>query len=235
MGFFDDVADVATALGNGVYSVGEDIFYGAERTVEGIGLAGFDRSAEIGIENEYLARNLTALAKYGLQGPNSPLREIIVKILERYYGSFPEVAIRKLAKAAGIGGAYVAGRLVLGKKLATTIAVKVAKRIAATTAYKQLAKKLGVSGAAGATGVGAVVSLAMLQGVAQRASKASKRLKSKHPALWKDLRRQKGLDMLFFLVEKPLAKYLNAIEAAHKNSPLFQREVTKMYQTSHDR
>jgi hypothetical protein len=38
MAFTDDTIDIAVALGQGIYSVGQDIVLGIERTGEGLGL-----------------------------------------------------------------------------------------------------------------------------------------------------------------------------------------------------
>jgi hypothetical protein len=230
MGMFDYLYDVGAALGNGVVSVGVDLYYGAERTAQGLGASGWDRTAEIGAENEYLVGHLIALVRSAPNAPNNPLYRLITTILKAYYDQFPEDALQKVAKAAGIGGAYMVGRMVIGKALAEKIALRIAAQIAATAAYRQFATKIGVSAAAGSTGVGAVITLVMVQGVAQRASKASQRLKARNVSLWNDLRRQQGLDMLFFLVEAPLAKYMDAIDLAHRNAPLFRQEVQRLYQ-----
>lgn len=222
MGLWDDAVSAATAIGNGIYSVGEDLYYGTERTAEGLLIDGVDRAAEIGTENELLANLLQDLFKYGVTAPESPLFKIVSEIMAKYYENVPEDLLKKIAKAAAISvGGYTVGRMVIGKTVATAIAKKVAVKVAQTTAYKQFAKKLGVSAAAGSTGIGIPITLTMFQGVAQRSSHASKRLREGHPMLYRDLRRQKGLDMLYFLVEKPLKPYLDGIALAHRDRNKF--------------
>ncbi len=52
MAFTDDTIDIAVALGQGIYSVGQDIVLGIERTGEGLGLGNNNgRTATIGYEN----------------------------------------------------------------------------------------------------------------------------------------------------------------------------------------
>lgn len=230
MGAWDYLYDVGAALGNGVVSVGVDLYYGAERTAEGLGVSGWDRTAQIGFENEYLVNHLLNLVKSAPTAAENPLFKLITTILKRYYDKFPDDALQKIAKAAGIGGGYMAGRMIIGKAIAEKIALRIAAQIAATAAYRQFAQKIGVSAAAGSTGVGAVITLVMLQGVAQRASKASQRLKARNIQLWNDLRNQQGLDMLYFLVEAPLAQYMDAIDLAHRNAPLLEQEIQRIYQ-----
>jgi hypothetical protein len=81
MRLLDDLVDVGTALGKGVCSAGMDIVYGIERTGEGLGIRGADRVAQIGSENEYLAKLLVELLKHGVTTIQSPLFRIIVEIL----------------------------------------------------------------------------------------------------------------------------------------------------------
>jgi hypothetical protein len=232
MRLLDDLVDVGTALGKGVCSAGMDIVYGIERTGEGLGIRGADRVAQIGSENEYLAKLLVELLKHGVTTIQSPLFRIIVEILVEYYSHFPEPVLKKLAKAAAVGAGYMAGRMVIGKALAKAVAVRIAGVIASSVAYKQFARKLCVSAGAGSTGIGIPITLLMLQGVAQRASNGSKRLSREFPELYRKLRAQNGLDMLFFLVERPLEKYLKAISLAKsQKQALFEQEVSKLYET----
>lgn len=235
MSAWDQLVGVGTALGKGVISVGADLYYGVGRTAEGLGVSGWDRSREIGFENEYLVKNLVKMVKGGITARDSPLYKIISTILEAYFEKFPEEALKKVAQQALGAGAYMAGRMVIGKMLAQKIAVEILTRLAATTAFKQFAAKLGVSAAAGSTGVGIIITLVMVQGVGQRASHASKRLRQHSPALWQDLRRQEGLDMLYFLVEEPMAKHMELIRLAHQNRPLVEQQIRRMYQEAHGR
>lgn len=230
MPFFDDLVDVATALGKGVYSVGEDIVLGAERTAEGLGMRGTSRISQIGRENELLVGLMTDLFRYGVTMPNSPLYDIISTILLEYYDKFPEEALQKLAKAGGLGLGYMSGRMVIGKMLATKVTTVIAMKIAQSAAYKQFAKKIGVSAGVGATGIGVPITLLMIQGVGQRASAGSQRLRGKYPTLYNKLRAKKGLDLLYFLVEKPMAKHLDAIFTANLGPQEFQNKTVKVYE-----
>lgn len=234
MGAWDDLVGFGTALGNGIVSVGKDMYFGAERSAEGLGVRGYDRMAEIGLEDEYLVDNLKDLVSLATS-PDNPLHKLIAQILEKYYGFFPDDALDKVAKAASISTGYLTGRMVIGRQLVLAITYRIFAQIVATEAYKELAKKIGLASAGGASGVatagvGTVVFLTMMQGVAQRASKASYRLKVRNFSLWQDLRSKHGLDMLYFLVEGPMAKYMDAIDLAYKNRPLFEQEVRKLYQ-----
>lgn len=226
MSFLDDAWSFTTAVGEGIVSVGADLYYGAERTAEGLMLNGVNRSAEIGQENELLVGLFKDLARYGLSD-TSPLVKVVQQILGEYYKHIPDELLGKIAKQAGVKfGGKITGR-VLGSMIAKKIAVKLATKIAATAAYKKLAEKIGLSAAASSTGVGIPIGMLVGQGVAQRASNASQRLRTKYPSIYRDMRAQKGLDLVYFLVEKPMAPYMAGIALAHQNKQLFIKGLEK--------
>jgi hypothetical protein len=102
-----------------------------------------------------------------------------------------------------IGGGYLSGRMIIGKQIATLLARRIAARIAATETFKLLAKRLGVSAAAGASGIGIPITLLMVQGTLERAGQASRRLAASFPKLHAMLK-QRDLDMAWFLIEPHL-------------------------------
>jgi len=101
--------------------------------------------------------------------------------------------------------------MVLSKKLAEAIALRIATTIAATTVYKTLASKISVSSGASATGIGAPIGLLMMQGVLQRSSIASQRLKINRPKLHNIMQQNGNLQFIYFIVEKPMEKYIHSI------------------------
>jgi len=225
----ESVIDVTVALGKGVYSVGEDIVLGINRTGEGLGLGEDGRSATIGNENKAMVSLVENIIQYGINDKRSPLYKAILYILENYYTYFPDDAITYLSKKAGIGAGYTAGRMVIGKKLVTVVAMKISAAIAVSAAYKQVAKRIGVSASATATGIGAPIGLLMAQGLMQRSSVASLRLKSKSPKLYSILRKNGDLQMLYFLLEKPMNKHVEAISIAERDVKKIQRIISKKY------
>ncbi|MDH2432692.1 hypothetical protein QCD60_08950 [Pokkaliibacter sp. MBI-7] len=229
MSFSEEAINIATALGNGIYSVGEDIVLGAERTGEGWGLGKDGRSAEIGYENSAMKNILIDFARTSISDERNPLYKCIYNILEEYYSKFPEEILQQLASKAGVGAGYMAGRMLIGQKLAKTIALKICTVIATTTAYKQMAKKLGVSAAASATGVGIPIGLLMLQGVMQRSSHAALRLRKKCPELFSKLHVAGNLQLLYFLVEKPMHEYISTIEFANTNQARLAKIISDTY------
>jgi len=63
----------------------------------------------------------------------------------------------------------------------------------------------------------------------QRSSNASFRLKSKSPKLYKLLRLNGNLQLLYFLLEKPLKKYTDAVVLAEGNLKVFQQKISEKY------
>jgi len=230
MSFLDDMIDVSTALGKGVYSVGEDIALGMDRTVEGLGFGQSGRSTVIAYENSAMSTLLQESIQYGMSGRSSPIFKAIVHILEHYYTYFPEAALSYLLKQAGTGAAYITGRMLIGRQLATTVATRIAAAIAITSAYKVIARRIGVSAGVSATWIGTPIGLLMMQGLLQRSSNASFRLKAQSPKLYRLLRQNGDLQLLYFLLEKPLGKYVSAIAIAEKDLAFFQATITEKYQ-----
>jgi hypothetical protein len=211
MSLNDAFMDMSLALGQGIYSVGEDVVFGFNRTTEGLGLGENGRMLQIGYENRILYALFNDLIKFGIENKNSPLFKAISVILEHYYSSFSDENIKKIAHQAGVGASYSLGRMVLGKKLAEAIALRIATTIAATTAYKTLASKISVSSGASATGIGAPIGLLMMQGVLQRSSIASQRLQINRPKLHNIMQQNGNLQFIYFIVEKPMEKYIHSI------------------------
>jgi hypothetical protein len=125
--------------------------------------------------------------------------------------SLTDDELQAVAKQAGIAASYTLGRMVIGKKLAEAIAVRIAMSIAASAAYKTIAKRVGVSAGVSSTGIGAPIGLLMMQGVLQRSSLAANRLKVKSPELFRTLQSKGNLQLLYFILEKPMEKYIDAI------------------------
>jgi len=224
-----DFVDVSVALGKGIYSVGEDLVLGIHRTGESLGYGQNRRMAQIGQENWAITGLIIDAIKYGLYDEKGPLYRAIALILEEYYSYFPEKVLLYLAKKASMAIAYTAGRMIVGKKLAEVIAIRVVAAVATSATYKALATRLGVSARAGATRIGAPITVLMAQGVLQRSSFAAMRLKSKNPKLYSVLERNGNLQFLYFILEDPLEVYFNAIALAEDDIDQFQQIIDAEY------
>jgi|GEM_PF-5256606 len=229
MSNLERLVDISTALANGVYSVGVDLVYGAQRTGQGLGLSGSERVSEIGYENRALADMLKKTVTTGVSTKNNPIYQTVFYLLTRYYSIFPDSAIETLARNAEIGGAYTGGRMVLGKKLAEIVATRIAVAIAASSTYKAVATRVGASTAASSTGTGAPIGLTMVQGLLQRSSLASHRLRERHPDTYIFLKKKGDLQLIYFLVEEPMAPYLTAIKAAKDDPGAIGKAIEVIY------
>lgn len=229
MSAVDNLVDVSVAVGEGIYSVGVDLVAGFQRTGEGLGLGKDGRVSEIGYENRAMYDLIRKIVKFGVNDKQSPIHQAIVHILTNYYAHFPEEAVNYLAKEVGLTTAYVGGRLVIGKKIAEAVAVRIASAIGATAGYRALATRMGMSVSTSSTGIGAPIGIAMVQGVMQRASHASHRLKANCPELYFTLQRNGDLQLIYFILEEPMKTYIDAITAAQKDPEMFKRIVHNRY------
>jgi hypothetical protein len=227
-GYLDQLVDISVAIGKGIYSVGEDIVYGIERTAEGLGASGSARITEIGFENEQIVKIIKEAIQYPLE-EKGPLYKAIKMILLEYYSNFPEETLRTIAEKAGVGVGFLAGRMLIGRQIVGSVTRRILLKLASSEGFKLLSTRLGLSVTATASGVGTVVGLLMIQGVAQRASDGRKRLEISHPDLSKKLKQNGGLDLLYFLIEDPMKKHLNTIKEAVMSPMRFEGAAKKVY------
>ncbi len=195
----DDLANVATGIGSGIVSVGEDLAGGAYRTARGLNIFNTDELAQIGAENERAYNLIVSFIK------NPDLLENVVRFaIENIYNNLPADLQEKIRERFTSGAeqlaGYTFGRLVVGSAIARSIVRRLATRIAVSQGFRAMATRLGVSAGVGATGVGIPITLVMVQGVLERAAQASRRLQTDHPELYRTLLTH-NLDMAWFLVE----------------------------------
>jgi hypothetical protein len=201
-GWLDTAWSATKAVGQGIYSVGEDLVGGAERTARGLNVFDPEELANIGDQN---ARAFNLIRQ--IVSEPETLEQMVSFVIEDLYEALPEEqkarARAAMESAAVTGAAYLVGRMVIGKQIATALARRIATRIAATPAFRLLATRLGVSAGAGATGIGLPITLLMIQGTLERASDASERLRDEYPQLYRSLSVH-GFDMAWFLIEPSL-------------------------------
>lgn len=212
-----EAADSAASIGGTAWKMIENFGLGAQRIVESWGVTGFDRSAEIGAENERAISLLGDLVKAGTSA-SGPLYQLVRftaehelhEIVADELSEEQKAMIRRHARNVGGEAAQSVVEYLVGRKIGKTVVKKVitrlVARVAATAAYKQLAKKIGVSTAASSTGIGFPIGATFMMGTLQRASNASRSLRESNPTLYRTLRRR-NLDMGYFLV-KPIVPEL---------------------------
>jgi hypothetical protein len=233
--FIEQLIDTSVALGKGVYSVGEDLVYGIERTAEGLGASSSGRISEIGQENEHIAnaKIIFETLKYPFE-EKGPLYKAIKIILIEYYSNFPEETLRMIAEKGSIAVGFLAGRMLIGTAIAKSITKRILIKIAASEGFKLLALRLGISTATTISGIGTfgittIVGGLMLQGVLQRASKSAEKIEKEYPYISKKLKENGHLDMLYFLIEGPMEKHLTAIKEARISPKQFESTAKIFY------
>ena len=203
----DDVMNVATGIGSGIVSVGEDLVGGVNRTSRELFTP--DERAQISAENERALNLIISLINN-----RDILSKVVQFTIQDIYTSLPpnlkEKVRKKLTDGAKRGAGYTIGRLVIGTTIAKSIARRVATQIATSQVFKALAIRLGLSASVGATGIGLVITLTMIQGVLERAAQASNRLRTDHPGLHELLVAQ-NLDMAWFIVEPHFEEIRNEL------------------------
>jgi hypothetical protein len=231
----DDVVDFGIGLGEVVADIGQDIVLGLERSAQGLGAGEDGRQAQIGAENERAARLIKEVFTTAPGAATHPVTRLITEILIRYYDALPDEMIDALAKKARIViGAAIARQLVkrqVKAVLVRMIAPRIAAAIATSAIYRGIAARLGVSAAATVSGVGTLLGLVLMQGLLQRASEASQRLRNVAPDLHQALQRD-GLDMIYFLAEKPMERHIEAIVTARTNGQALRRAAQRVIERS---
>jgi hypothetical protein len=200
---------VAEAIGDGVTSVPETLLDGLKRTAEGLEFWDTEQEVKIGGQNERAFAALKELAKYGIANFNSPVEKAIRIILFHFYENLPKAEKQKVIDAISRKGIYTTSKLATSAILSQIIAFRVTKAIMRGAAIKMLFRVLS----------SAELTLLSVQGLLYKAGAASDRLRKKYPIIFMQMRNQ-NVDMLYFLIEKPMAKYMDAIRLLKMKLPV---------------
>lgn len=199
---------IAVEIAEGILSMPRDLYYGSRRTVETMGFMGREVQRENAAEYERIARLIGAV----VQGDTSALNRLIETVLGDFFDKVPLEAREQMLAAAAGQGLNHAGRSGATLALVQIVTRGIVNRIVTGFIARELSRMT----------VGAAVSVILMQGMVERASNASQRLRREHPAMYQKLRAQ-NLDMLYFLAEEPLKPYMDALKIADTNPAEFQR------------
>ncbi len=191
---------IAEALGQGMISVPETLWDGIKRTGQGLAFWDTEEEIKIGEQNRRAYHVLLDVIRYGIIKRNSPVEKAIRIILYNFYESLSPSAKEKVIEAAVLKGCFLWGKSISSAGLANYSSEVFIEQLAANSTIKTFLKFT----------MGATFSLLAMQGLLYKAGAASDRLRAKHPKLYQQLR-AKNLDMIYFLIEKPAQKYLDAI------------------------
>lgn len=209
------IAELGKAAIQGVISIPTDITYGAKRTFEDV-VGSHQVRNENRAERERGMRAIKMAIDFG-SSESGPIKEMVKLVLTEFYDLLPDSAIDFIAKKAGVGASFMVGRISTQLTLTTLISQQIAKKIA-TKAITQRAFKFGV---------GAAASVLLIQGFIEKASEASKRLRSTNPGLYKKFR-ERNLDMAYIIIEDSMSPFLEAINTHNKNKAKFYLLIEKM-------
>lgn len=204
--------DVGVAIFEGVISIPVDLYYGGRRTLEDIGVFGEEVAAENARERERVFK----LVQSALRDPKV-LERVVRVIVEDFVSRLPDSTIDKINEKLKLRGIEFLSRQGTKFVLSGYLALQITQRIIT----KQVAKR------AAKLGVGLAVSAVLLQGMLERASNASHRLKVLNPKIYNALKKQ-DLDMIYFMVEETLAPLIEFSAVDSQNPREFQILIEKL-------
>lgn len=212
------ILTIAESLGEGIIALPKTLWHGIERTGQDVGLGGLNSFDEAWGQNWRLLKLLYNIPRFAYAHAQNPLVQAIEIILKHYYETLPSCARKRIADEAINKMAYFAGKAYFNRLFVRAIAMKISKKIIGNSVLKKIAR-VAVKES------GLILSI---QGTIYESAQASQRLKAKFPKIYSEMKKR-DLDMLYFLVEKPMAKYLNAIRMSRIFRQHYLEEVQKKY------
>ncbi|MCB5303202.1 MULTISPECIES: hypothetical protein [Yersinia] len=197
------------AMAEGIKSIPMDLYLGVERTFQDLNLSDGGRY--------YQQRNMfddkRFLSAFGnLIRDRSIIAKMADIIINDTLSHLPDEAIHQLHEKLIYGATGKATRMTAQMLISGYISGKVVSGLAASSLVK-LGFRFGTTG---------MVSGVMLQGIAARASEASRKLAGESPLLYSKLR-PNDYDMLFFLFEKPFERFLQLSKMVQSNPLILGR------------
>lgn len=196
------VFEIGGAILEGIVMIPVDTYYGVRRTAEDFGASGADVRRKNAEERDRVATMIADAVRN---------RRLIARTVEIAVSDFldklPEATQDQIRQSAQNSGVKFGSNKAAQITLSTYLGRKLTERIMAGVVAKRLAK----------FGVGALLSVVLLQGMMERASNASERLRMANPGLYRRLK-QENLDMVYFLTEEELAPFVST-DVARLRSP----------------
>lgn len=194
--------NIGKALIEGVAQIPQDLYYAGRRAAEDSGFLGEQAQRNNAEEYDRVGNVIMSALKN-----RKVIADVIEIIVLDFMDKLPADVENKLQERLALTGVKFVSkqgaRLVLATAIVDIILVNVFTSIIAKRAAK--------------LGIGLVLSAALLYGMVERASNASLRLKRINPRLHNKLVTAK-LDMLYFLVEEPLAPFV-VMDATRLHDP----------------
>lgn len=207
-----DAKQVALGILDGISSIPNTAYLGVVRSWEGSGLAGNSVKQRNQAETERFFYMLKSLGN-----AESPLRRLITIIFTSFYQKLNDEGKEAVNNKLGYGAGSVGGRIVGQIALAQTTSSLMLNRLAIDQAYKHFVR-LSAS---------AALNVLMFQGIIEESARASRRMRSKYPAMYARVSKE-NLDMVYFLAEQQLEPYLVFIEGHPIDCKGIQNEICKI-------
>ncbi|UJD79850.1 hypothetical protein [Serratia rubidaea] len=206
-------SELAKAVYEGVITIPVDFYFGLERTLEDLNLTagGFIYQSRNRAEDDRFIKGIIQVAKN-----SNVLFDMVKFIVGDVIEKLPEPAVKKIAEGVSLTG-YT---LVSKSQAQAAIAYYIATRVVRGTLSPALIKfgRLNTLG---------LISVVMIQGTVARAARSSRKLLNENPKLYYALR-ARNWDMLYFLVEDALSKFLILDRLYYKDRAAFERVVNEI-------
>lgn len=207
-----DAKLIALGILDGIASIPHSLYLSAVRTVEGTGL----------IERSYRQRNEYETERFfrafkSLTSHEEPIRQLITIVITDFYAKLDEDGKKAINDKLYYSDAKLGSRTGAQFLLTRTISDKIITSLRT--------QKLASAIVRGGATVG--LNIVMVQGLIEEAARASRRMKEKYSSTYMKVSPM-NLDMVYFLVERPLEPYLMFIHSHPIQCKGIENEICKL-------
>lgn len=209
-----DAYGVGKAIFDGVISIPGDAWAGLERTFQDLNMSSGGRY--------YQRRNLDDDARFGralrklVSNPRT-MWDIATIIINDCFDKLPAPIIQKIYENLATGGSKLASRQTTQFFVVGYITKKVITDAVVSVAISRMTR----------IAIGTIAGALIVQGMIARAAEASRRLLNENSGLYWKLRKQ-DFDMLYFIFEKPLEKYIQLSRMHRAGDKRFEQVINEI-------
>ncbi|CAI0709399.1 Uncharacterised protein [Serratia entomophila] len=205
------VYDLAKSVYDGVITIPADVYFGLERSFEDLNLTagGILYQNRNRAEDDRFLKGLTQVAKK----PNV-LFDMIKFIVNDVLEKLPEPAVKKILEGVTLSGSTYISKTQAQAIVSYAIASRVIKGTSLSSFVSRFARINTI----------ALISAVMVQGTIARAARSSRNLLNENPKLYYELKKR-NWDMLYFLAESSLDKFLLLDRLYHKDRATFEKVI----------
>ncbi|BEO77140.1 MULTISPECIES: hypothetical protein [Serratia] len=203
--------DLAKSVFDGVVTIPADFYFGLERSFEDLNLTagGFLYQSRNRAEDDRLLKGLAQIVKK----PNV-LFDMVRFIVDDVLSKLPEPVVKKVFEGVTLSGSTYISKTQAQAIVSFAIANRVIRGASVSSFVTKFARLNTI----------ALLSTVMVQGTIARAARSSRKLLNENPKLYYELKKR-NWDMLYFLVESSLEKFLILDRLYHKDRTTFDKVV----------